>query len=242
MPRIPLPFGGGLDRETGVMSMQPGGMEDLRNVHLLQGKYQVRRGFERVLTFEDDDGNEQTDILAGIAMRGRRAAVYVTYDSVNYKVNVFIGDATGTWVSWLAEWPFLDASDAALKNASNPYAPVVILAEYNSLVFLAHSVNNVAARAQTFYVQWDELTQVYELNPLFARWEDSGGMVTDQKVRFRGWPSTWTTLWVGDGAMRSTTGPKWSGCLSPGFRKSTSRQARPLIPSTTSSLAMRVIR
>ena len=42
MPRIPLTFGLGLDRETGTMAMTPGGMEDLRNVHLLTGKFQVQ--------------------------------------------------------------------------------------------------------------------------------------------------------------------------------------------------------
>jgi hypothetical protein len=120
MPRIPISFGGGLDRETGVLEMQPGGMEDLRNVHLLTGKLQVRRGFERVMEFTDDLGNEQTDVIGGIAMKGRRAAVYVTYDDVNYKVNVFVGDGTASWAAWLAEWPFKREDDSDILSATIP--------------------------------------------------------------------------------------------------------------------------
>lgn len=185
MPRTALIFGGGLDRETGAMAMQPGGMEDVRNVHALQGKFQVRRGFERVLTFNDGT-DEQTDVLGGVAMRGRRAAVHVTYDSVNYKVNVFIGDATGTWASFLAEWPFKKEDNSDILSATNADPPVIILAEYNNLVFLAHSVNDVNARAQTHYVYWDESAGEYKLGAMFNRWRDSGAVLQDMKTRFRG--------------------------------------------------------
>jgi hypothetical protein len=193
---VPLVFGGGLDRETGVMAMQPGGMEDLRNVHLMRGKYQVRRGFERVMEFTDDLGNEQTDVIGGIAMQGRRAAVYVTYDEVNYIVNVFIGDHTGSWAAWLGEWPFKRDDDSDILSASNPYPPVVLLAEYNNLVFMAHTSNSVSERAQTYVVYYDETSGAYQLHGLTVgnpasdapagQWMDEHGTVTEQKVRFRG--------------------------------------------------------
>ena len=181
MPRIPLVFGGGLDREVGMMAMQRGGMEDLRNVHILQGKFQVRRGFERVLTFTDDSGNEQTDVLGGIAMLGRRAAVYVTYDSVNYKVNVFVGDNTGAWAAYLGEWPFLKEDGSNILSATNADAPVILLAEYNGKVFLAHTYSNVGWRAQTYFVYYDTGTSAYKLEALKGTW--SG---VDHKIRFRG--------------------------------------------------------
>ena len=187
MPTLPIVFGDGLDRETGVMAMQPGGMEDVRNVHLLSGKFQVRRGFERVQTFTDDLGNVQTDILAGITMRGRRAAVYVTYDSVNYKVNVFVGDASGTWSQWLAEWEFIATDDVTpILSSGNPDPPIVILAEYNSKVFMAHSVNTVDTRAQTNVVYWDSAAGTYVLHPLTCEWYAGPGPKITQKIRFRG--------------------------------------------------------
>jgi len=67
MPRIPIVFGGGLDREIGVMAMTTGGMEDLRNVHIMQGKFQsqldqgieqlpavVRQAVQATDTFQSD--------------------------------------------------------------------------------------------------------------------------------------------------------------------------------------------
>lgn len=188
MPKTPIVFGSGLDRQTGVMAMRPGGMEDLRNVHVMQGKFQVRRGFEKVLEFADDLGNEQTDVLGGIAMRGRRTAVYVTYDEVNRKVNVFYGGAKGLWASYLGEWPFKREDGSDILTSLNDAPPVVILAEYNNIVFLAHSVNSVGDRAQTYYVEWNDTLGQYELHPLtVSDWSgpaaDPGG---EQKVRFRG--------------------------------------------------------
>ncbi|UCC92566.1 MAG: hypothetical protein JSW25_07830 [Thermoplasmata archaeon] len=178
--RTPIVFGGGLDRETGVMAMQPGGMEDLRNVHLLKGKYQVRRGFERVLEFEDASGNPQTDILGGIAMQGRRAVVYVTYDSVNYKVNVFMGDHTGAWTTFLGEWPFQTDAAVDILGEINPDPPIILLCEYNNTVMMAHTYNEISQRAQTYYVYWSDADNAYRLRALTVDWDGV------QNVRFRG--------------------------------------------------------
>ncbi len=179
MPRIPLVFGSGLDRETGVLAMQPGGMEDLRNVHLLQGKYQVRRGFERILEFTDPSGNDQTHVLAGIAVLGKRAAIYVTYDSVNGKVNVWYGDGAAAWYGYIGEWEFKNEADVDLLPAgSDP--PVMVAAEMNGIVLLAHDKNNVDARAQTLVVSQNPTTLAWELAFLTVDWDGV------QKVRFRG--------------------------------------------------------
>ncbi|MGW8323872.1 MAG: hypothetical protein ACWGSD_20210, partial [Thermodesulfobacteriota bacterium] len=184
--RVPIVFGSGLDRETGMMAMQPGGMEDLRNVHLLRGKFQVRRGFERVLEFTDDEGNAQTDVLGAIAMQGRRAAIYVTYDAVNYKVNVWVGDATASWVRWLGEWEFLTESEDPILSASNPGPPVIVLCEYNNVVVMAHTASAIGFRAQTAFVYWDEDTMDYAMDLLLVNWLGEGGSYVDMKVRFRG--------------------------------------------------------
>ena len=179
MPKIPIVFGGGLDRETGLMAMEPGGMDDLRNVHLLRGKYQVRRGFERVLEFTDPDDNEQTDILGGIAVLGQRAAVYVTYDSVNGIVNVWQGDAEASWVQWVGEWEFKNELDIDFLAAGSA-APVISLAEYNGTVMLAHTSSVVASRAQTCVVTKNAVSLQWELELLHVTWG------TEQNVRFRG--------------------------------------------------------
>lgn len=182
---VPIAFGGGLDRETGVMSMTPGGMEDLRNVHLLKGKFQVRRGFERVLEFVDGNGDDQTDVLGGIAMQGRRAAVYVAYDSVNYKVNVFVGDSTAAWATYLGEWEFLTDDDDPILSAANPDPPIIVLCEYNNTVVMAHTANAVGSRAQTHFVYWDGDAQEYVLEPLVVNWQTDSGP-EEMRVRFRG--------------------------------------------------------
>lgn len=183
---VPIVFGGGLDRETGLMAMQPGGMEDLRNVHLLSGKYQVRRGFESVLSFTDDSSNAQTDVLAGQAVYGRRSAVYVTYDSVNYLVNVFVGDNTGAWATWLGEMEFKDADDNDLLGENNPAPPVIITTEYNNTVLIAHAAASVSVRAQTHFVYWDETTQAWVLEKLVVGTGGQEAWPSEQKVRFRG--------------------------------------------------------
>jgi hypothetical protein len=186
MPRIPIPFGQGLDRETGVLAMQVGGMEDLRNVHLMQGKLEVRRGFERVITFTDGSSNLQTHVLAGAAMLGRRTAIYVTYDDVNYKVNIFYGDGAGTWATWLAEWPFERDDTSDILDATNPNPPIISITEYNNTVFLAHTVAAVTNRAQTYFVYWDDVGGGYAAEALTVEWPtDDPGAVT-HNVRFRG--------------------------------------------------------
>lgn len=179
MPRIPLVFGSGLDRETGVMAMRPGGMEDVRNVHLLEGKFQVRRGFERVLTFIDPSDNEQTHILGGVPVLGERAAIYVTYDSVNGLVNVWHGDAEATWVSYIGEWLFTDGADNDLLPAGSDPPEILADAIYG-IAFLAHTHNRVESRAQTCTVRKNQATGQWELALLTVDWE------TTQKVRFRG--------------------------------------------------------
>lgn len=188
MPRVPLTFGGGLDRETGVMATRPGGMEDLRNVHIMLGKYQVRRGFEKIHEF-NDGSSDMTDMLGGIAVKGQRAAIYVCYDSVAGKVHVFYGDGDATWVAYLGEWLFQDdqATPVDLLDAgADP--PVIQLAEYNGHVFMAHTTAAVNQRAQTYHAYFDDATSQWKLEAFHVSgWDgptgDPGG---NQNVRFRG--------------------------------------------------------
>jgi len=179
MPRVPIVFGKGLDRETGVMAMETGGMEDLRNVHLLDGKVQVRRGFERVLTFTDPSDNDQTHILGGIPVLGERAAIYVTYDQLNGKVNVWYGDGAASWVSYLGEWEFKNASDVDLIAAADE-PPVISMAEMAGTILLAHDKSDVDYRAQTAIITKNAVTFAWQLNLLTVDWSGI------QKVRFRG--------------------------------------------------------
>ena len=54
--KLPIPFGQGLDRATGVSQIQPTLFEDLREVILFAGKAQIRKGTERTSTLEDNLG------------------------------------------------------------------------------------------------------------------------------------------------------------------------------------------
>ena len=183
MPSVPIVFGGGLDRETGLMAMQPGGMDDLRNVHPLHGKFQVRRGFERVFEFPDVSGIEQTEMLGGIAVLGVRAAIYVTYGAEDGKVHFWEGDAEGSWVRYIDEWTFVSPAGVALRAAWDD-PPIIILAEYNGIVFAAHTASVASRRAQTHYLQKDPSTGAWGVHPLVALIAD--GWPTDQEIRFRG--------------------------------------------------------
>lgn len=139
--RIPIPFGGGLDRETGVMSSPPTGMSDLRNVFLHRGKYLVRRGFQ-VRVQLNDGTNDMTDVIGGHALKSLRNSIYVGYDDTTGNVQVFRGDSFGSAATFIGNW-------FSVTAGSPP--PTISMAESYGRVFLAHDEALVGNRAKTIY-------------------------------------------------------------------------------------------
>jgi hypothetical protein len=136
--RVVLPFGQGLDRETGVMVVRPASMEDLRNLLLYQGKAQVRRGFLRASdllasgsfgTLAADE--PMTHVLAIQSLRTVRIGIVVAWEEDSREVHVFTVDATGRNPVHVGYW-------FTAHNGMTFERPVIVTTEARGRVFLAH--------------------------------------------------------------------------------------------------------
>jgi hypothetical protein len=166
-PRIPLVFGEGLDRETGVQAVRQSSMEDLRNVLLFEGKATVRKGIVEQLTIAGT-----THLLAIQAIRAERKGIVIVYDSATGDVDVWGVDAEATTATLLGTW-FTKASDL-----TEP--PIISTAELFGQVFMAHSTFSVTNRATTYVY---DRRQAPVLFPLQADLDDDG---TKDDIKFKG--------------------------------------------------------
>lgn len=86
----PLTWGAGLDRATGVAAVNPVSWADLRNVHLLDGTAEVRRGLQRAASLLlDGSGVAMTDVVAIAPLRGKRSSIVVAYEQASGKVQLY---------------------------------------------------------------------------------------------------------------------------------------------------------
>ncbi len=143
-PRIQIPFGGSLDRESGVMVMKPGSFEDQRNVYLRDGKAIVRPGFGSELQLRDNTGALVSHVVAGYPLRADRLGLVVSYRQATEKVWIHRIDADGTTAELLGEW----VHDRGGWGSS---PPVVHMTEVYGRVSLAHDTRFVTSRAPTVY-------------------------------------------------------------------------------------------
>ncbi len=167
-PRVVMPFGGGLDRESGVLAMRPATFEDIQNVLLHQGKAIVRPGFNTTLSLLDDEGAEVSHVLQGEALESARVGVAVAYQQATEKVFVYVVAAEGTSATLIDEW----VHDQGGWGSS---PPVIVMAESYGNMFMAHDEPVVLNRAQTIYYDG-------ALNDLQGDFEDAGA----HNIRFRG--------------------------------------------------------
>ena len=95
--RIKVPFGGGIDRASGLVAVQPGDFLDLRNLQLYEGKSQARQGVEvRSTITVDNNGSTPVDDVSFLsAFRAVRLGLVVGYWNVTRQVQVFVTAATG---------------------------------------------------------------------------------------------------------------------------------------------------
>jgi hypothetical protein len=172
--RVEIPFGGSLDRDTGVMVVRPGSFEDLRNVLIHEGKAIVRPGFGSELQILDDTGAQVSHVIQGHPLRAERLGIVVSYQSTTEKVWVHRVNDAGTIAELLGEW----VNDRSGGWGSDP--PVVHMAEVYSRVFMAHDTRLVSGRAQTIY--YDPIFGTGNLTGLTNEFTTGG----PHKTRFRG--------------------------------------------------------
>ncbi len=88
---IPLEFGGGLDRATGVMVVQKTSFDDLRNVYLFSGKAELRKGLLETITFFASE-----EVLHVHPVRAFGIGAIFTYDPTTRKVWLYRSNGEGT--------------------------------------------------------------------------------------------------------------------------------------------------
>lgn len=139
-PRFPLVFGPGLDRETGVMAIRPGTMEDVRNVYLHTGKLVLRRGYTSRSAFVDEAGVAVTHVIGVHPLRSERIGVVVCFQETTNRVLVYRVEADGTSPELVGEW---------LNDQVWSGVPRVIMADSYGRVLMAHEEQRILRRAPT---------------------------------------------------------------------------------------------
>jgi len=209
---VQLPFGPGLDKESGVMVVRPNTMQDLRNVYHHEGSIVVREGTEKTNQFYDGEagwvqygiavgtGDDATHILAGIAIRSERVGIVVSWDDTTKRVAIWRVDALGGNSIFIGFWPWryngLDPEASPVADFEWPTftdePPKVVLAEIYGMVFFAHDEKWDAFRAATYvYDPWKESDEHYSgfgdtLGPVISDLAGDPTVEQPEVLRFRG--------------------------------------------------------
>lgn len=171
-PRIPLSFGGGLDRGTGVFEVDAENMLDLRNWYLYRKRLEARKGIAAVNSFVDDAAADVDDVVLIHPIRGEQAGIVVAYQDGDRELHVYrvAGDGTGT--DRVGAWGILPAS------AHEP--PRVLATESYLKVFFAHDEVVFSRRLPTYYYDPFVTPVLVELKA------DLDGDSIEETLRFRG--------------------------------------------------------
>lgn len=175
--RLFLPFGGGLEREKGVMVTEPTKFEDLRNVILYGGKAQFRKGYSRTCTLVDNLTADLETVLALGPVRAEGAALGIGYDNTSKEAHVNLMGIDGTGPSHI---PSSNPNGElfTLGGGATFDPPVVHLADTYNKCFMAHDEPQISARAQTAYYDPNASPQIQLLaadldgagsNPVYFR-------------------------------------------------------------------------
>lgn len=171
-PRLPLVFGSGLDRATGVLGTDPRSMRDLRNVYLYREKAQARKGHSVVNSFLDDGDLAVNDVVLIHPMQAEQIGVIVGYQDTDRELHVYRVSGDGIGTNRIGSWFTLAAS------AHEP--PRAFAAESYRKMFLAHDETRFAVRGPTFYYDPFDVPQLRALTADLDR--DS----TPETLKFRG--------------------------------------------------------
>jgi hypothetical protein len=179
-PRIKLPFGGGLERASGLSELEPGAFRDLRNVQLYDGKAQARQGLDvrSALTLNNDGATAMTDVSFLSAFRANRVGIAVGYYNPTRVVQVFLTAATGL-NPLLVDTTGLNSTWGTLVVDAG--RPLVFGAEVQKQFVLAHDHPLYTRRLITRYYNPDAAAGS-KLANLTANLDNIG----TQPIRFRG--------------------------------------------------------
>ncbi len=169
--KIPLSFGGGMDRATGVFEVGAENFIDLRNVYLYRSRMEARKGLAAANTFVDDAAANVKHVVLISPMRSEQMGVVIGYQDGDRELHVYRVDGDGTGTDRIGAWGTLPA------NAHEP--PRVLATESYRKLFFAHDEVVFSRRLSTYYYD------PFEGDPLVQLQADLDG-AGDAPVYFRG--------------------------------------------------------
>ncbi|KKK86855.1 hypothetical protein LCGC14_2759080, partial [marine sediment metagenome] len=138
--RIPLSFGGGLDRATGVFAVDAENFIDLRNVYLYRNRMEARKGLAVANTFTGDA--TVLDVLLIQSMKSEQMGIVVCYLSDSH-VHVYRVDGDGSGTDEIGIW-------GTVPLLAHGPARVIATESYRK-VFFAHDEVVFSRRLPTYY-------------------------------------------------------------------------------------------
>lgn len=161
-PKIPIPMGGGLDRDSGLLVTNVSTMEDLRNVHLLPGRLEGRKGLLRAAVFPAGY------VLLNVhPVRSRSMAAYLLRRP-DGRLSLWASAADGSGVTALVDIPAVGVTGIQRY----------VLADIYDKLFIAHDEPDFPLRQPTRY--WDFRTNTLHVLTILPA---SGPAIP---IRFRG--------------------------------------------------------
>lgn len=132
-PKLLLPFGGGVDRQTGSAVVDPDAFADLRNVHVSRGRMELRMGNLRRALIDWGD-----DVLGIFSVRAEGISAVVVFDATSRDVRLYFVDSD-----------FNQQFLGTLWTLPEGAASIVVAAEaYNKIIF-AHDEEDYDLRQAT---------------------------------------------------------------------------------------------
>lgn len=164
--RLPLPWGEGIDRTSGALAISANAFRDLRNVHLANGRAELRRGYPRLSLLPSGS------MVLGIwPVRASGISAVAVYDEVTRTASLYVVDSTGTSAALIGNLFTLSAA------ATSPPS-LVGAASYDRLL-IAHDEPVYRERQPTMVYSPGEGT----IAPLVADLAREG---SEHPVKFRG--------------------------------------------------------
>jgi len=139
---VPLLFGAGLDRATGILSREGRSGSDLRNIYLYRDKAQVRRGHAVMQTLTDESGDPLADVPLVTALEAEQVGIVAGYGS-DGRVHLFRVSGDGTTMVRVG---------TLFTVPTVAYAPPRLTScEQYKKLFVAHDEPNLFWRQPTTY-------------------------------------------------------------------------------------------
>lgn len=143
-PRVPFPFGAGVDRATGEYAMTPGEFRTLLNLIVREGKAQVRRGITEQVTIQMDGTSQPATDLVFVGMfRAASRGVVLAYElgGASTDIEVFLTSLTGLNPDYVDGIPE--------EETPLGYVPRYFVSEGYNRLFMAHDEADIDQRRVT---------------------------------------------------------------------------------------------